>query len=142
PPGDKLPVRHHVRERGTAAEMGVSRHPSGSLGRDGEDAVDAELHRHSVRGDMRHKLLLTVSSFVAVMGGALRAQRGPPANPQTLPLAERIAHTLPAKYRPSPSVHGGPGQLDYMGLFHATALATNLYFLHRGIIKPKSGIRS
>ena len=59
---------------------------------------------------------------------------------QTERIAERIAHTLPAKYRPSPSVHGGPGQLDYMGLFNATALDTNLYFLHRGIIQPKSGI--
>ena len=37
-------------------------------------------------------------------------------------------------------MHGGPGQLDYMGLFNATALDTNLYFLHRGIIQPKSGI--
>ena len=27
-----------------------------------------------------------------------------------------------------------------MGLFNATALDTNLYFLHRGIIQPKSGI--
>jgi mannose-6-phosphate isomerase-like protein (cupin superfamily) len=89
---------------------------------------------------MKHKLLLAVSSFVAVMAGALLAQQGAPSNPQTMPLAERIAHTLPAKYRPSPSVHGGPGQLDYMALFNATALDTNLYFLHRGIIQPKSGI--
>jgi mannose-6-phosphate isomerase-like protein (cupin superfamily) len=27
-----------------------------------------------------------------------------------------------------------------MGLFNATSLDTNLYFLHRGIIQPKSGI--
>ena len=66
--------------------------------------------------------------------------RRAPASPQKLPLAERIAHTVPEKYRASPSVHGGPGQLDYMGLFNATALDTNLYFLHRGIIQPKSGI--
>ena len=89
---------------------------------------------------MTNKLLFTVTSIVAVMAGGLLAQQGAPANPQTLPLADRIAHTLPAKYRPSPSVHGGPGQLDYMGLFNATALDTNLYFLHRGIIQPKSGI--
>jgi hypothetical protein len=30
------------------------------------------------------------------------------------PLAFRIAHTDPARYRHSPSVHGGPGALDYM----------------------------
>src|ERR1051326_4671900 len=55
-------------------------------------------------------------------------------------LASRIAHTDPAKYRPSPSVHAGAGSLDYMALFDAHSLDTNLYFLHRGIIEPKSGI--
>jgi mannose-6-phosphate isomerase-like protein (cupin superfamily) len=89
---------------------------------------------------MTKKLLFAVMSIVAVMVGALLAQQAAPAGPQALPLAERIAHTVPGKYRASPSVHGGPGQLDYMGLFNATALDTNLYFLHRGIIQPKSGI--
>ena len=56
------------------------------------------------------------------------------------PLAQRIVHTEPSKYRPSPSVHGGPGKLDYMALFDAHSLDTNLYFLHRGTIDPKSGI--
>jgi mannose-6-phosphate isomerase-like protein (cupin superfamily) len=56
------------------------------------------------------------------------------------PLAKRIAHTDPAKYRVSKAVHGGPGQLDYMGLLDAHSLDTNLFFLHRGIIQPKSGI--
>ena len=56
------------------------------------------------------------------------------------PLAARIAHTDPAKYRPSPRVHGGPGQLDYMGLLDHASLDTNLFFLHRGVIQPKSGI--
>ena len=55
-------------------------------------------------------------------------------------LASRIAHTDPAKYRPSPSVHAGAGRLDYMALFDFHSLDTNLYFLHRGIIEPKSGI--
>ena len=56
------------------------------------------------------------------------------------PLAQRIVHTDPSKYRPSPAVHGGPGQLNYMALFDFHTLDTNLYFLHRGIIQPKSGI--
>src|SRR5215468_2053921 len=56
------------------------------------------------------------------------------------PLAQRIVHTDPEKYRPSPSVHGGPGQLNYMALFDQHSLDTNLYFLHRGVIQPKSGI--
>ena len=56
------------------------------------------------------------------------------------PLAKRISHTDPAKYRVSKAVHGGPGQLDYMSLFDAHSLDTNLFFLHRGILQPKSGI--
>lgn len=56
------------------------------------------------------------------------------------PLAQQIVHTDPAKYRPSPGVHGGPGQLDYIGLLDHTSLDTNLFFLHRGVIQPKSGI--
>ena len=87
------------------------------------------------------KNMLFAGAFVfAVTAGALIAQQAAPVSPQSLPLADRIAHTTPEKYRPSPSVHGGPGQLNYMGLFNATALDTNLYFLHRGIIQPKSGI--
>lgn len=56
------------------------------------------------------------------------------------PLAYRIAHTDPAKYRPSPSVHGGAGRLDFMALLDFHSLDTNLNFLHRGIIEPKSSI--
>src|SRR4051794_35616403 len=56
------------------------------------------------------------------------------------PLSQRIVHTDPSKYNVSKSVHGGPGQLDYMGLFDSHSLDTNLFFLHRGVIEPKSGI--
>src|SRR5690349_16104543 len=56
------------------------------------------------------------------------------------PLSARIAHTDPAKFRHSPSVHGGPGALNFMALFDFHALDTNLFFLHRGVIEPKSGI--
>lgn len=56
------------------------------------------------------------------------------------PLASRIAHTDPLKYRPSPSVHGGAGKLDFTALLDFHSLDTNLQFLHRGIIEPKSGI--
>src|SRR6476660_1054297 len=56
------------------------------------------------------------------------------------PLAQRIVHTDPSKFRPSKAVHAGAGQLDYMGLFDARSLETNLFFLHRGVIQPKSGI--
>jgi mannose-6-phosphate isomerase-like protein (cupin superfamily) len=56
------------------------------------------------------------------------------------PLAFRIAHTDPAKFRPSPAVHGGAGRLDFTALLDFHSLDTNLQFLHRGVIEPKSGI--
>ncbi len=56
------------------------------------------------------------------------------------PLTARISHADPAKYRHNTSVHGGPGALDYMALLDAHSLDTNLYFIHRGVIEPKSGI--
>ena len=56
------------------------------------------------------------------------------------PLTQRIVHADPAKYRASKSVHGGPGQLNYMSMFTSRDLDTNLFFLHRGTIEPKSGI--
>ncbi|MEO8594323.1 MAG: cupin domain-containing protein [Candidatus Solibacter sp.] len=56
------------------------------------------------------------------------------------PLASRIARTDPAKYNHNVAVHAGPGALNYMPLMDAHSLDTNLYFLHRGVIEPKSGI--
>ena len=56
------------------------------------------------------------------------------------PLAQRIVHTDPTKYRSAMAVHAGAGQLNYMALFDAHSLDTNLFFLHRGVIQPKSGI--
>jgi mannose-6-phosphate isomerase-like protein (cupin superfamily) len=56
------------------------------------------------------------------------------------PLAARIAHSDPSRYRHSPAVHGGPGFLDFTALFDAHTLEPNLQFLHRGVIQPKSGI--
>src|SRR5215469_11826645 len=56
------------------------------------------------------------------------------------PLAARIVHTDPGKFRHSPSVHGGAGYLDFTALFDSHTLDTNLQFLHRGVIGPKSGI--
>jgi mannose-6-phosphate isomerase-like protein (cupin superfamily) len=82
------------------------------------------------------KMLVAVAFMVATFAAASLAQQGE----QGQTLAQRIAHTDPSKYRPSPSVHGGPGQLNYMALFNANAMDTNLFFLHRGVIEPKSGI--
>jgi hypothetical protein len=38
------------------------------------------------------------------------------------------------------AVHAGPGQMKFMALFDSHALDTNLLFLHRGVLEPKSGI--
>ncbi|RPI54626.1 MAG: cupin domain-containing protein [Acidobacteria bacterium] len=78
--------------------------------------------------------------MLAVVAGVALAQQPAPPNPQAMPLAQRIARTEPSKYRGVPRIHGGTGQLDFMGLFNATALDTNLFFLHRGVLPPKSGI--
>lgn len=56
------------------------------------------------------------------------------------PLAQRIAHADPAKYRNFQAVHAGPGQMKFMVLLDAHALDTNLLFVHRGVLEPKSGI--
>src|SRR5262245_1364383 len=55
-------------------------------------------------------------------------------------LAKRIAHTDPSRFRPSPAVHGGAGHLDFTALLTAAGQDTHFYFLHRGVIAPKSGI--
>jgi mannose-6-phosphate isomerase-like protein (cupin superfamily) len=56
------------------------------------------------------------------------------------PLAQRIAHTDPARYTTHQAVHAGPGQMKFMVLLDGHALDTNLLFVHRGVLEPKSGI--
>jgi mannose-6-phosphate isomerase-like protein (cupin superfamily) len=74
-------------------------------------------------------VLVTVSAF---------AQQ-PPLVPQPT-LEQRIAHADPSKNRNMKAVHDGPGSLDYHPLFDAESLESNLFFMHRGVIEPKSGI--
>src|SRR5580765_5621975 len=86
--------------------------------------------------------LLSLSASVIVSGQGRAAAPAAPsaANPPRLALAERIAHTDPARYRSSPAVHGGAGKIDFFALFNTEAIDANLQFLHRGVIEPKSGI--
>jgi mannose-6-phosphate isomerase-like protein (cupin superfamily) len=58
----------------------------------------------------------------------------------TPPLERRIAHTDPARFQPLTGVHGGAGSMEFGVLLGSDALATNLIFLHRGVIQPRSGI--
>ncbi|HET7220827.1 MAG TPA: cupin domain-containing protein [Vicinamibacterales bacterium] len=81
-------------------------------------------------------MVLPVLGLFAWMTPAPRAQQVSAANT----LAARLAHTDPSKYRRSPAVHGGAGHLDFTGLLSAAGQDTHFYFLHRGVIAPKSGI--
>jgi Cupin domain len=84
-------------------------------------------------------LVLLGASAPAIV--AQRGGSGPPApNPTPQPLDQRIAHSDPSRFRAAPAVHGGPGRLNFLALFGGEALDTNLWFLHRGVIEPKSGI--
>ena len=83
---------------------------------------------------MRHMLLLVV--LVALTLIPLRAQG--PAAPAAL--AQRIVHTNPASYRPSPSVHGGAGTMSFTALLNRGAVTPEFNFLHRGIIPAGAGI--
>ena len=55
------------------------------------------------------------------------------------PLPRRIVHTDLATYRSS-KVHEGAGNMQIGSLLETGSLDTNLYFMHRGVIPPKSGI--
>ncbi|WP_420142665.1 cupin domain-containing protein [Sphingomonas sp.] len=56
------------------------------------------------------------------------------------PLAERIGHTDPSRFRQASGVHGGAGSMKFGPLLGTDALASNLIFVHRGEIAPRSGI--
>jgi mannose-6-phosphate isomerase-like protein (cupin superfamily) len=56
------------------------------------------------------------------------------------PLAQRIGHSDPAKFRHLSSVHRGAGTMDFGPIVGADALSANLIFVHRGVIAPHSGI--
>ena len=70
---------------------------------------------------------------------AAHAQSAAPAQPAKT-LAERIGHTDPSKFRHSEGVHAGAGSMEFGAIFGTDALSTNLIFVHRGVIAPKSGI--
>lgn len=82
-------------------------------------------------------LVALAASAPAVVGQQRGGGTGPPPRPT---LEQRIARDDPSRYRSSASVHGGAGRLRFFGLFGGDALDTNLWFLHRGVIEPKSGI--
>ncbi|MCP5114897.1 MAG: cupin domain-containing protein, partial [bacterium] len=56
------------------------------------------------------------------------------------PLAERIVHYDPGQHRVSKGPHQGAGELHYTRMYDRPDIATNLLFLHRGVIMPGSSI--
>jgi len=81
------------------------------------------------------------------LAGSLLVASSALSQQTAVPLAERAAHTDPAKYRHLTSVHNGSGPMDYMALFDIKGadsakfnLGTNLFFLHRGVLPPNGGI--
>ena len=56
------------------------------------------------------------------------------------PLAQRIRHGDPSRYRTTKSVHGGAGQMAFGVMLGASSFQSNMLFLHRGVLAPKSSI--
>jgi mannose-6-phosphate isomerase-like protein (cupin superfamily) len=79
--------------------------------------------------------LLLCTASMALFGQQTGLTRLPSA-----PLAQRIVHTDPTKYRHLTAVHNGVGSMDFTALLGIDALDSNLIFFHRGVIQPKSGI--
>ena len=59
---------------------------------------------------------------------------------QSPELSRRLKHTDPSKYGIAKSVHGGAGEVHYMPIVDAYTLNSNLLFVHRGVIQPRSSI--
>ena len=83
---------------------------------------------------MRHPLLLVVLAAVTLVPVRAQGPAGPGA------LTQRIAHTDPAAYRPSPAVHGGAGTMSFTALLNRGAVTPEFNFLHRGVIPAGAGI--
>jgi mannose-6-phosphate isomerase-like protein (cupin superfamily) len=69
---------------------------------------------------------------IVLLGAALLMARDP--------LAQRIRHNDPSRHRVQKSVHGGAGQLAYSVMLRASDFESNILFLHRGVLAPKSSI--
>lgn len=89
----------------------------------------------AIRSFARGATVLTLALTCA----AAAQQPGAPAR-ATRPLAERIGHTDPARYRQLAKAHDGAGTMAFAPLLGPDALSTNLIFVHRGVIAPHSGI--
>ncbi len=78
-----------------------------------------------------------VIALALLFSTVTHAAQGPQA---TVSLPSRIAHTDAAEFRPLTAVHDGAGTMNFGVLLGTQALSTNLIFVHRGVIQPRSGI--
>jgi mannose-6-phosphate isomerase-like protein (cupin superfamily) len=83
---------------------------------------------------MRHPLLLVVLVALNLIPVTAQSPAGSGA------LAQRIVHTDPAAFRPSPAVHGGAGTMSFSALLTRGAVTPEFNFLHRGVIPAGAGI--
>ena len=83
-----------------------------------------------MRGRSRLATCVAAMSFILGSGAASAAQ----------PLAQRVGHSDPARFRQLSAVHEGAGTMRFGPILGANALSTNLLFIHRGVIAPHSGI--
>jgi len=83
--------------------------------------------------------ILSLAAFVGI-ATILLWQVVPEAAQAPAALAQRIAHTNPASFRPSPAVHGGAGTMAFTALLNRGAVTPEFNFLHRGEIPPGAGI--
>ena len=85
--------------------------------------------------------LIHVAILAVYMAGLSRTHPALAQTSQRLDgLSMRIAHTDPSKYQSSSRVHEGAGSMEYMTLFGPQDFNTNVLFVHRGVLHPKSGI--
>ncbi|HTG38332.1 cupin domain-containing protein [Sphingomonas sp.] len=80
---------------------------------------------------------VTARISAAIAAAALCAVAAP-GFAQTL--NEKIGRDAPEKMREITNVHAGAGRMRFAPLLGPDALSTNLIFVHRGVIAPKSGI--
>jgi mannose-6-phosphate isomerase-like protein (cupin superfamily) len=84
-------------------------------------------HHKTIRGDFMKRLALT--AVLLLSATAAQAQ-----------LASRIGHYVPEKAAHLTAVHDGAGTMNFMPIMGLKTLSTNLIFLHRGVLHPRSGI--
>jgi mannose-6-phosphate isomerase-like protein (cupin superfamily) len=81
--------------------------------------------------------VLSLAAFIGIASASLLQLVPQAAQAQ---LSQRIAHTDPAAFRPSPAVHGGAGTMAFTALLNRGAVTPEFNFLHRGEIPPGAGI--